>query len=216
MILILPCAEEIEKIRKGDIKIISKYYLENMDYLRRYVKSFCRRINDFSEFNDYLHEIYLHFEKLSFENERYFGHDCFKVFCNYHYGDQRKRAQLKDGKCSCEEYILDSPVKGMEKEGVTVGDTIAISEDEIFKEENPDISEELYIFLSGFLGKEQTRVFEQFYWTGKTYNEIAETLGKNARTVKRTREEIFKKFRNRKDEIYKFLIANGYNYDIAL
>lgn len=214
--MILPCAEEIKAIRRGDIEIITKYYLANMEYLKRYAKSFCRRINDFSEFEDYLSEIYLSFKNLSFENERYFGHDVFKVFCNYHYGDQRKRAQIKDGNCSLEECILDSPVKGMEKEGVTVGDTIAISEDEFFKEENPDISDELYIYLSGFLGKEQKRVFEQFYWTGQTYKEVAQKLNKNVRTVKRTRELVFKKFRSFQNEIYNFLIKNNYFYNVAL
>ena len=104
----------------------------------------------------------------------------------------------------------------MEKEGVTVGDTIAISEDEFFKEENPDISDELYIYLSGFLGKEQKRVFEQFYWTGQTYKEVAQKLNKNVRTVKRTRELVFKKFRSFQNEIYNFLIKNNYFYNVAL
>ena len=66
--MILPCAEEIKAIRRGDIEIITKYYLANMEYLKRYAKSFCRRINDFSEFEDYLSEIYLSFKNLSIEN----------------------------------------------------------------------------------------------------------------------------------------------------
>lgn len=217
MKVILPSEEDIKKIKQGDIEIITKYYLENIEYLKRYVKSFCRRINNFSDFDDFLSEIYIHFQELSFENERYFGHDCFKVFFNYHYGDQRKRAQLKDGKCSFEETILDSPVKGMEKEGVTLGDTIAVSEEEIFEEDKkPDISKELYEFLSSFLAKEQTRVFEQFYWTGKTYNEVAQTLGKNPRTVKRTREQCFVNFRKHLKEICDFLEKQGYSYSVAI
>lgn len=211
MSLILPCKEDMEEIYKQNVMVISKYYLENIEYLKRYVKAFCKRINDFSEFEDYLYEIFINFHKLSFESEKYFGNDCFKVFCNYHYGNQRKRAQIKDGKCSLELFILDDPVKGLENEDVTIADTIA-TEDFNFK--NPDISEELYVYLASFLASEQKKVFEQFYWTGKTYNEVAETLGKNPRTVKRTREEIFKKFRRYKDDIYEFLLENDYNLSV--
>ncbi len=211
MSVILPTPDEAEKIRAGDNALRAKYYLLNYDQIKRYAVGFCRRIRDFSECDDYAHEVCVEFEKISFENERFFGHDCFKVFCRYHYGDQRKREQLKDGKIAREEYTLDALVKGLEKEGDTVGDTIA-SDIDVHEQAfpRPDISQSLYDFLCENLAREQKRVFELLYWTGDTHNEIAEKLGKSPKTVKRTREEIFKKFRKRKDELTTFLTEIGY------
>lgn len=209
MELLLPTADEVTKIRNGNVATISKYYFANIDYLKRYVTSFCKRINDFNDKEDYLQEIFVNFQKLSFDNGRFFGRDCFKVMCAYHYGNQRKYEQKKDGKTKGEETILDSPVKGLEKEGTTLGDTIPV-EDVYFADDVPDISEELFGFLSSFLAKEQSRVFAQFYWTGQTYNEVAETLGKNPRTVKRTREQCFVKLRKVKGLIQDFLQKIGY------
>lgn len=216
MKLTLPTVEEIEKIKNGDIEIISAYYLQNLTYIKRYVVSFCRRIRDYSEFDDFIQEIYINFSKLSFENERYFGHDCFKVFCNYYYGDSRKREQMKSKHgVSKELYILDSPVKGLEKQGDTVGDVIPDKVDILDKVyPKPCITESLFDFLSNGLAKQQKRVFEQFYYTGKTYNEIAQTLGKSPKTVKRTREEIFKKFRSRLNELQEFLTAQNYEFNV--
>lgn len=211
MSVILPTSEEAEKIRAGDNALRAKYYLLNYEQIKRYAVGFCRRIHDFSECDDYAHEVFVEFEKISFENARFFGNDCFKIFRRYHYGDQRKREQLKDGKISREVCTLDALVKGLEKEGDTVGDTIA-SDIDIHEQAfpRPDISQSLYDFLCENLAREQKRVFELLYWTGDTYNEISEKLGKSPKTVKRTREEIFKKFRNRKDELTAFLTEIGY------
>lgn len=217
MELKLPNEEEAENIKNGHKETIEAYFLDNLDYIKRYAKTFCKRINDYSELEDYINEIFINFKSLSFENERYFGHDCFKIFCRYYYGGQRKREQLK-GKYACqrEEYFLDAPVKGLEKEGSTVGDTIAAEKDileDIFPK--PDITDALYLFLSDYLAKEQKRVFEQFYFTGKTYNEIAEELGKSPKTVKRTREEIFKKFRKNQEELKDFLERVEYEFNVV-
>lgn len=211
MKLILPNLEEIEKIKKGDLTFINRFYLDNIEILKRYALSFCRKIHDFSEVEDFLQEVYLHFSKLSFENERYFGHDVFKVFCEYHYGNMRKYYQKRSHGIKSEIYVLDNPVKGLEKTGETVADvipdTLNVFDVVCFR---PDITESLYIFLSGYLAKEQKKVFEQYYYTGQTRKEIAETLKKNDRTVKRTREECFKKFRKHLPEIKAFLIKNDY------
>lgn len=211
MKLILPSDTEIEKILQNDLSVITEFYLKNLEYLKKYVNCFCRRIRDFSEREDILQEIFLNFKTLSFENERYFGQSVYWVFYNYHYGSPKKRSQLSQSKLQREEYILDSLVKGLEKEGTTLIEIIPDDTD-IFDLAFPreDISQSLFNFLSKNLAKEQKRVFEQFYWTGSTYNEVAETLKKNPRTVKRTREEIFKKFRNRKEELRKFLVEKDY------
>lgn len=211
MKLILPNSEEIEKIKNNDTETINRFYLDNIEYVKRYACSFCRRIRDYSELEDIVHEVYLHFPKLSFENERFFGHDVFKVFFEYHYGNQRKREQMRSHGTEREEYVLDSPVKGLEKTGDTVGDVIPDNMDlfnEVFPQ--PNITDSLYYFLSAYLAKEQKKVFTQFYYTGKTYKEVAETLKKNVRTVKRTREQCFKKFRERLPEIKLFLVSKNY------
>lgn len=202
----LPTTQEIKQIRANDPTTISKYYFANYELLKRYAKAFCRRVNDFRDFDDLLQQLYVDFHTLSFENAHYFGHDCFKSFCRLYYGDRRKREQLKDGKMLPEITILDKPIQGADKEVCTIGETIASDFDTfIMAFPRPSMDLPLFDFLCGYLAKEQKRVFSEFYWTGQTYNEVAETLGKNVRTVKRTREQCFVKFRQHKQEIQEFI-----------
>lgn len=212
MNVILPTADEIAAIHKGDRATINRYYMANYRYLQRVAKSYCRRVYYYG-WEDLTQEVYLHFGEISFDTPEYFGHDLFKIFAKYRYGGQRKRSQLKGSKCSEEIYVLDKPIKGEEKDVGTLGEAIESDFDMMAAiEPRPDISESLYAYLCGFLGnaKERKRVFSQFYWTGKTYNEIARTLGKSPRTVKRTREEIFKKFRSNADALKEWLYDVGY------
>lgn len=212
MNVILPTADEIAAIHKGDRATINRYYMANYRYLQRVAKSYCRRVHYYG-WEDLTQEVFLHFGEISFESPEYFGHDLFKIFAKYRYGGQRKRSQLKGSKCGEEIYVFDKPIKGEEKDVGTLGEAIESDFDMMAAiEPRPDISESLYTYLCGFLGnaKERKRVFAQFYWTGKTYNEIARTLGKNPRTVKRTREEIFKKFRSNADALKEWLYDVGY------
>ena len=212
MNVILPTADEIAAIHKGDRATINRYYMANYRYLQRVAKSYCRRVHYYG-WEDLTQEVYLHFGEISFDTPEYFGHDLFKIFAKYRYGGQRKRSQLKGSKCGEEIYVLDKPIKGEEKDVGTLGEAIESDFDMMAAiEPRPDISESLYAYLCGFLGnaKERKRVFSQFYWTGKTYNEIARTLGKSPRTVKRTREEIFKKFRKNADALKEWLYDVGY------
>lgn len=212
MKLDLPTPAEVEKIRAGDRELINRYYMANLDYIQRCAYNYCRRAWKFQERLDLVHDVYLHFEKLDFDNQRYFGHSLFKVFATYKRGGQRKYEQARSAHAVEVLYILDNPVKELQKEGDTLADIIPAPE---IQEEKPDISAELYAFLSAYLAPEQNRVFERFYWTGATYNEIAAELNKNPRTIKRTREECFKKFRKHTGEIYDFLDSIGYDYLIA-
>lgn len=209
---ILPTKIEATAISGGDREMINRFYLANYSYIQRLAKSYCRRCCYYG-WEDLTQEVYLHFGEISFDSPEYFGHDLFKIFANYRYGGQRKRSQLKGSRCGEEIYVLDKPIKGEEKEVGTLGEAIESDFDILEEiEPRPNISESLYIYLCGFLGnaKERKRVFSQFYWTGKTYNEIALSLGKNPRTVKRTREEIFKKFRKNADALKVWLYDVGY------
>ncbi len=208
----LPTLEEQEEIRKGNRETIDRYYLANYAYIQRVAKSYCGRVR-FYGWEDLTQEVYLYFDKIEFNSPSYFGHCLFKIFTNYRYGGQRKREQLRHSKCDEEIYVLDTPISGKEKEVGTIGESIASDFDIIEEiEPRPDITQSLYTYLCALLGnaKERKRVFAQFYWTGKTYNEIARDLGKNPRTVKRTREEIFKRFRNNAESLKNWLYEIGY------
>ena len=61
MKLILPSDTEIEKILQNDLSVITEFYLKNLEYLKKYVNCFCRRIRDFSEREDILQEIFLNY-----------------------------------------------------------------------------------------------------------------------------------------------------------
>lgn len=212
MNVILPTADEITAIHNGDREIINRYYLANYEYIKRLAKSYCRRVNYYG-WEDLTQEVYLYFNKIEFDSPAYFGHCLFKIFARYRYGGARKYEQLKNSKCGLEYYVLDQPLKGEEKEITTIGESIASDFDIINAvEPRPDISESLFNYLCGLLGraKERKRVFAQFYWTGQTYNEIAQTLNKNVYTVKRTREECFKTFRKNGENIKNWLCVAGY------
>ena len=212
---IAPAPAEIEKIKHGDRETINRYYLANYKYIQRIAKSYCRRTNYYG-WEDLTQEVYLYFDKMSFDSPAYFGRCLYKVFSDYRYGGQRKKAQLKDSKCGIEYYVFDKPIEGEEKEVTTIGESLASDFNMIEEiEPRPDISQRLFDFFCWYLAKEQKRVFAQFYWTGKTYNEIARDLGKNPRTVKRTREEIFKKFRSNADTLKNWLYEVGY-YEYAV
>ena len=212
---IAPAPAEIEKIKHGDRETSNRYYLANYKYIQRIAKSYCRRTNYYG-WEDLTQEVYLYFDKMSFDSPAYFGRCLYKVFSDYRYGGQRKKAQLKDSKCGIEYYVFDKPIEGEEKEVTTIGESLASDFNMIEEiEPRPDISQRLFDFFCGYLAKEQKRVFAQFYWTGKTYNEIARDLGKNPRTVKRTREEIFKKFRSNADTLKNWLYEVGY-YEYAV
>lgn len=205
MMLELPTACEIEQIRNNDVAIISKYYFANYEYIKRYATAFCRRLRYFDELEDYIQQIFVEFPRLDFDNARFFGHSCFKVFCEMYYGNLRKRTQLKQGKAKREETIFDAPLKGMQKD-VTFGETLSSDFDTYTMAfPCPLLDDVLFEFLSAYFADEQKKVFEQIYWTGQTYNEIADTLHKNVFTVKRTREEIFKILREHKEQIRLFL-----------
>lgn len=217
MNVVLPTKDEANAIRGGDRETINRFYMANYAYITRVAKSYCRRVN-FYGWEDMAHEVYLHFDKIAFDSPAYFGHDLFKIFAAYRFGGQRKREQLKDSSCGIEICVLDKPIQGEEKEVTTVGESIASDFDIMNEvEPRPDISESLFDYLCGLLGnaEERKRVFARFYWTGETYNEVAQALGKNARTVKRTREEVFKKFRQNSAAIREWLCNVGY-YETAV
>lgn len=207
----LPTEAEAEKIRAGEREIINRYYMANLEYIQRCAWNFCRRAWRNCEVPDLVQEVYTVFERLDFDNAAYFGHSLYKAFSLYKWGGVRKYGQAKSAHAVEVLYILDNPVKGLEKEGETIGECVPVPE----REEKPDISAELYAFLSQYLAPEQKRVFSCFYWTGCTYNEVAAYLNKNPRTVKRTREEVFKKFRKHTSEIYDFLESVDYDFLIA-
>lgn len=210
---IAPTPAEVDEIKHGNRATINRLYTANYAYITMLAKRYCSRVPSFHDWQDLAQEVYLYFDKLEFDSPAHFGHCLYKVFVNYRYGGQRKRAQLKDSKCGEEYYVLDKPIDGEETEVTTVGESIASDFDVIGEiEPRSDISQSLFDKLCSGLGREQKRVFEQFYWTGKTYNEIAHDLGKSPHTVKRTREEIFKKFRNfhYADSLKNWLCEVGY------
>ena len=209
--LALPTAAEAERIHAGDRETINRYYMANLDYIQRCAYNYCRRAWRFCEAPDLAQEVYIIFSKLDFDSAAYFGHSLYKAFALYKRGGARKYEQAKSAYAAEVLYILDDPVKGLEKEGGTIGDCVPVPE----REEKPDISAELFAFLSQYLAPEQKRVFACFYWTGCTYNEVAAYLNKNPRTVKRTREEVFKKFRKHTSEIYDFLESVDYDFLVA-
>ncbi len=208
---IAPTPAEIDEIKHGNRETLNRCYIANYAYITMLAKCYCARVSSFHDWQDLTQETYLHFDKIDFDSPAYFGRCIYKIFANYRYGGQRKRAQLKDSKCGEEYYVLDKPIDGEEKEVTTVGESLASDFDIIAEiEPRPDISESLFKYLCGYLSKERKRVFTQFYWTGKTYNEIARDLGKNPRTLKKTREDIFKKFRNNADSLKQWLYDIGY------
>lgn len=208
---IAPTLAEVDEIKHGNRATINRLYTANYAYITMLAKRYCSRVQVFHDWQDLAQEVYLHFDKLEFNTPAYFGHCLYKVFAKYRYGGQRKYEQLKGSKCGEEYYVLDKPIHGEEKEVGTVGESILSDFDVIAEiEPRPDISQSLFDYLCGYLAKERKRVFAQFYWTGKTYKEIAHDLGKNLRTVKRTREEIFKKFRKNADSLKNWLYEVGY------
>lgn len=208
---IAPTPAEVKEIKHGNRETINRLYTANYAYITMLAKRYCARVCVFHDWQDLTQEVYLHFDKIDFDSPAYFGHCVYKIFSNYRYGGQRKRQQLKGSKCGEEYYVLDKPIDGEEKEFTTIGESLASDFDVIAEiEPRPDVSESLFNYLCGYLAREQKRVFTPFYWTGKTYNEIARELGKNPRTVKRTREEIFKKLRNNADSLKSWLYEVGY------
>lgn len=121
---IAPAPAEIEKIKHGDRETINRYYLANYKYIQRIAKSYCRRTNYYG-WEDLTQEVYLYFDKMSFDSPAYFGRCLYKVFSDYRYGGQRKKAQLKDSKCGIEYYVFDKPIEGEEKEVTTIGESLA-------------------------------------------------------------------------------------------
>lgn len=206
----LPSPEEAKEIKAGNKGLIDRFYLQNRPYILACARAFYGRRRSLGYFVryeaiDYVQEAYLHMREFDYDNIRYFAHSLFKMFSKYCYGGSRKYSQLSYLYAVDEEqYILDVMIPNGETETMTFGDTV-VAPDMVMLSPGFEVSENLYKYLSSFLATEQKKVFACFYWTGLTYNEIATLLDKNPRTVKRTREEIFKKFRKRQDEIKRFL-----------
>lgn len=206
---IAPTSAEIEEIKQGKRETINRVYMANYEFIKRLARGYCNAVRRYSEYLDFAHEVYLNFEKLSFENVRYFVQRVKNIFRLYRIGGKRKEEQLRFSKCGVEMYTLDTPFDNSEDESFV--DSIASNFDiteEI--EPRPDYSEKIFNYLCGYLAKEQKRVFTEVFWTGKTIAEIAETLNKKASTTGRTREEVFKKFRKNADSIKKWLYETGY------
>lgn len=211
-----PTPAEVEEIKHGNRETINKVFCDNYAYITMLAKCYCARVVGFHDWQDIAQETYLYFDNIEFASPAYFGRCIFKIFSKFRWGGQRKYEQLKSSKCGEEIYVLDKPIEGEEKEVTTIGESISSDFDIITEiEPRPDISQSLYNYLSQPLPKQQGRVFAELYWTGKTYNEIAQTLNKNPRTVKRTREEIFKKLRKNADSLKQWLYDVGY-YEIAV
>lgn len=115
----LPTTDETNAICNGDRETINRLYMANFKYIQRLAKSYCRRTNYYG-WEDLTHEVYLYFDKMDFDSPAYFGRCIYKVFSNYRYGGQRKKAQLKDSKCGIEYYVLDKPIDGKESEVTTI------------------------------------------------------------------------------------------------
>ena len=124
---------------------------------------------------------------------------------------------MYDSKFKRDVCVLYSPIKGTVSEDLFLIDTLAISEEDTFLKNNKNIrSEDFFLFCCLFLAKEQSKVFEQIYWSDLSYREVAEVLSKNVFTVRRTVQEIYKKLRLHKNEIIDFLKTNNYEIELAI
>lgn len=210
MIVILPTAEEAAAIRQGDRELINRYYMANREYIERVAKNYCRRVANFKDWEDLAQEAYLHFAGFELDTPAHFGHCLYKCFALYRWGGQRKYGQAKSKHAVEVLTILDSTVKDAETP-CTLCDTIP-SDFDIYEElePRPDITDGLYNFLGSYLAPEQKKVFTYLYYTGMTQREIAKATGKAQKTVKRTREVCFRKFRAHADELRGWLERVGY------
>ena len=209
----LPTKEEAKEIKAGNKGLIDRFYLLNLPQIRACARAFCyrRKRNKLPlryDFEDYVQEAYLHFSDFCFENIGYFSGSLYRYFSAYNWGGLHKYKQLKYGRYSVneEEYLLDVVMPSGDE---TFGDFIP-SNDLVMLSPSFSISENLYSYLSSFLGKEQNKVFYCLFWTGLTYREIADLLNRKERIVASYRWKIFKKFREHQDEIRKYLDEIGY------
>ena len=209
MNVILPTPEEAAAIRQGDRDLIDRYYLLNRKFIEVVAKNYCRRVAYFKDWEDLAQEAYLHFAGFDLDTPAHFGHCLYKCFALYRWGGQRKYEQAKSKHAVEVITILDSPVKDAETP-CTLCDTIP-SDFDIYKEiePRPDITDGLYNFLCSYLASEQKKVFTYLYYTGMTHREIAKATGKAQKTVKRTREVCFRKFRKHADELREWLADQG-------
>lgn len=206
---IAPTHAEIGEIKQGNRDIINRVYMANYELIKRLARGYCNAVRRYDEYLDFTHEVYLNFEKLNFENARFFVNTVKNVFRLFRIGGKHKEEQLRFSKCGVEMYTLDTPFDNSDDEFFI--DTVVSNFDVIEElEPRPDYSEKLFNYLCGYLAKEQKRVFTEIFWTGKTIAEIAETLNKNPSTTGRTREEIFKKFRKNAHSLKNWLYEIGY------
>ena len=208
--IVLPTVEEAERIKHGNKELTDSYFLKNYDYIVSIAKRYSSRQSDFC-WEDYVNEAYLNFGVLQFTKRSLFTYSLYQLFWLYRIGGKRKYAQLTYSKCGIEEYILDAPVNSVISDKETLMDILPqeIDFEEVI-EPRPDISEALYKFLCEYLATEQKRVFEQFYWSGLTANEIALKLGKSPSNVRVVHKVFMDKFRRHKKDIYNWLVSVGY------
>lgn len=209
--IFLPTAEEANRIKRGNKELIDSYFCKNYDYIVSIAKCYSSRQTGFCCWEDYVNEAYLNFGVLQFTKRSLFTYSLYQLFWLCRIGGKRKYAQLIHSKCGIEEYILYAPINSVVSDKETLMDILPqeIDFEEVI-EPRLDISEPLYKFLCGYLATEQKLVFEQFYWTGLSVNEIAAKLGKSSSNVRVVHKVFMNKFRQHKEEIYNWLVSVGY------
>lgn len=200
---ILPTAEEAEAIKRGDRDLINHYYMANYDLLRHYIAIYCRnniRYRDFYTSQDLINQVYVDFQDIQFDCNRYFFCSLRCILQLYLVGGKRKFNQLIDVKsCGSELYLLDKPLSDS---GKTFGDMLPYDIPlESVVVDCQKRSERVFNSICEMLTEPQRNVFEYWFFTDLSAREIGIALCRSQQAIEQSKRKMLIKFRKHENDI---------------
>ena len=213
---IKPSAEEIAKIKQEDRATINKYFMLNYNLIRCTAKRYCIAVGMPSFDNmweDMVHEIYLAFPKLNFQEYKTFVYTC-KTICKFtRVGGVKIYYQMYQGNTKILN-LLDAPISKYDKydnDFNSILDTLE-SDFNIFKvteENNDDNWEMIFAYLCEFLTPKLKEAFFYYFFTDLSESGVAREMKVANGTASNHKHNIKMRIRLHEKDFKEFLHANN-------
>lgn len=213
---ILPNEEEEKLIKAGNREMINRFYMENLEFIKRICLSWYSNRGEHEDFwEDAVQEVYLEFPFLKFGSNYAFARTIKDVCLYAFFGTKREFNNERKGRTKILT-ILDEPIerrRGHGGEVRTLADVV-IDEDFDIDEEAfhsaESYTDKIYEVCTPLLSEREREAFEYFYYTDMTAQEVGEKLGLKLTGAQSLKRLAIQRLKREAGVVRDKLVAIGY------
>lgn len=212
---ILPNEEEAKLIKAGDREMINRFYMENLEFIKRVCRCWYSQRGEHEDFwEDAVQEVYLVFPTLKFGSHYQFARTikdvCIWVFFGtYNEFNKERRGGIKILT------ILDEPIERQRGHGGEPRTLVDVMIDEDFDIDEvafpkESFTDKIYEVCKPLLSERERDAFEYFYYTDMTAREVGEKIGVTLNGAQTLKRSAIQRLKRDADIVRDKLVSIGY------